>query len=320
LKEAKAKQEESGTKGKHNNNLENKDRIIKEVNKIISEELLFLNGHHDYDLNRYYHRELIYGSCFLAFFNLEEIKNFSLNQSICLNNYSDDKKDKNLITADTWKILNLIAGFELLGIGINVHGTAENIIKNIYSEKENLIEDIDKNYTLELLFGDIFYSRAVIYLINYDDFFVFEDILNSLLQLHYSRLTMHQKLIKFSDEISDGRIFYKLKENIAEIKNLNALLKSAFLIGLGASDFKLDFNNYAINLRIIDDLVLFKTYSDMENYLKEIPAEIKNSGRDEYLSLIRSKKESLMSRIDKDIYLIKPLWLRNNFSNLAKLF
>jgi len=316
----KARQKESGIKGKNNNNLENKSRLIEEVNKIISEELRFLNGYYDYDLAKYYNCKLIYGSCFLAFFNLEEIKGIFSIEKICLNNYSGGKKDKNIVWADIRKILNLIAGFELLGIGINVHGTTENIIKNIYTYENAATEDIDNNYTLELLFGDIFYSRAVIYLINYNDFFVFEDILKSLTSLHYSRLTIHQKLIKLANEIPEDRFSGIFKENIFEIKTLNALLKSSFLIGLGASNFKLEKNYPSVIFRIIENIVLLKTYCDMEKHLKKIPEDIRNKEIYEYLNLVISKEESLRAKIDLDINITKPDWLRYNFTNLTKLF
>jgi len=316
----KARQKESGIKGKNNNNLENKSRLVEEVNKIISEELRFLNGYYDYDLAKYYNCKLIYGSCFLAFFNLEEIKGIFSIEKICLNNYSGGKKDKNIVWADIRKILNLIAGFELLGIGINVHGTTENIIKNIYTYENAVTEDIDNNYTLELLFGDIFYSRAVNYLINYNDFFVFEDILKSLTSLHYSRLTIHQKLIKLTGEITEGRLPGIFKENILEIKTLNALLKSSFLIGLGASNFELEKNLSSVIFRVIENMVLLKTYAEMENHLNKIPEDIKNSERYEYINLVISKKESLKRKINFDINLIKPDWIRQNFTNLKRLF
>ena len=316
----KARQKESGIKGKNSNNLENKNRIIAEVNKIISEELRFLNGYYDYDLKKFYKCELIYGSCFLVFFNLREAKNIFSEEIIDFNNYFGLKKDKNIVRANIWKILNLIAGFELLGIGINAHGTSENIIKNIYSIESLLKEDIDKNYTLELLFGDIFYSRAVNYLINYNDFFVFEDILKSLILLHYSRLNIHQKLIKLADEIPEGRLSGMFSENIYEIKTLNALLKSSFLIGLGASNFKIEKNHTSLIFRVIENMVLLKTYCDMEDHLKNIPPNNKNNGRDEYLSLVISKQESIKEKINLDIDLIWPDWLKDNFKNLAKLF
>ena len=72
MREVKARQKESGIRGKNNNNLENKSRVIEEANKIISEELRFLNGYYDYDLAKYYNCKLIYGSCFLAFLILKK--------------------------------------------------------------------------------------------------------------------------------------------------------------------------------------------------------------------------------------------------------
>lgn len=300
--------------------MKNKNRIINEVNKIITEELHFLNGHYNYDLKKYYNHELIYAFCFLAFFNLEDVKNFSVKETIRLNNYYSDYMEKNYINADIQKILNLIAGFEILGIGINIHGSVENVINDVYPGNEKLIEDIDKNYTLELLFGDIFYSRALIYLLNYEDFFVFGDILNSLLILHYSRLKIHHKMIKINSRSTDDNIFDRLKKNISELKNLNALLKSAFLIGYGASNFKADFKELGICLRIIDSLVLFKTYCDIKNYLKEISMKALNNNAEEYLHFIILRKTAILDKVNMDIELIKPQWLKNNFSSIVKLF
>lgn len=300
--------------------MKNKNRIINEVNKIITEELHFLNGHYNYDLKKYYNHELIYAFCFLAFFNLEDVKNFSVKETIRLNNYYSDYMEKNYINADIQKILNLIAGFEILGIGINIHGSVENVINDVYPGNEKLIEDIDKNYTLELLFGDIFYSRALIYLLNYEDFFVFGDILNSLLILHYSRLKIHHKMIKINFRSTDDNIFDRLKKNISELKNLNALLKSAFLIGYGASNFKADFKELGICLRIMDSLVLFKTYCDIKNYLKEISMKALNNNAEEYLHFILLRKTAILDKVNMDIELIKPLWLKNNFSSIVKLF
>ena len=300
--------------------MENKSRLIEEVNKIINEELRFLNGYYDYDLAKYYNCELVYGSCFLAFFNLEEAKQISGSETVFLNNYCGSKKNKNIIRADIGRILNLVVGFELLGIGVNIHGTTENIIKNIYNCETAVIEDSDKNYTIELLFGDIFYSRAVIYLLNYNDFFVFEEIVKSLIALHYSRLTIHQKLIKLTGEIFEGRLPAIFKENIFEIKTLNALLKSSFLIGLGASNFELEKSLSSVIFRVIENMVLLKTYVEMENHLNKIPEDIKNSERFEYINLVISKKESLKRKINFDINLIKPDWLRQNFTSLKRLF
>ena len=320
MKEVRARQKESGTEGKNNNNLENKSSVIREANRIISKELLFLGGYNDYDLTKYYNRELIYGSCFLAFFNLEEAEQISFNKSVSLNNYFGSKKNNHPLNADMHRIINLIVGFELLGIGINVHGTTENTINNIFASENDSAEDYDKKYTLELLFGDIFYSRAVIYLVNYNDFLVFEDILKSLISLHYSRLTMHQKLIKFAGEIPESQFSGVFNENIFEIKALNALLKSSFLIGLGASDFEPGSNISSVIFRVIENMVLLKTYREVEDHLKKIPKDIKNSERYEYINIVVSNKESLKAKIDFDINLIKPAWFRHNFTNLARLF
>ncbi|MCL5771168.1 MAG: hypothetical protein M1479_02700, partial [Actinobacteria bacterium] len=178
----------------------------------------------------------------------------------------------------------------------------------------------DIRYTIELLFGDIFYSRAVLYLINYGDFLVFEDIIKSLLKLHHARLITHQKLIKFYSKVfveknEDNNDNFV--EDIMQIKDLNALLKSAFLAGLGTSGF--DFYNNMC-LRIIENIVLLKTYSDIESKLQEIRQQIKSIYIDKYFNFIINEKESTTFKIKNDIDLIKPEWLKNNFKNLMKLF
>ena len=55
-----------------------------------------------------------------------------------------------------------------------------------------------------------------------------------------------------------------VKENIFEIKTLNALLKSSFLIGLGASNFKLEKNHPSVIFRIMENIVLLKRKEEEE--------------------------------------------------------
>ena len=87
------------------------------------------------------------------------------------------------------KVMSLIVGLELLSIGTAFH--------DFKSSGSFLIPDdrsakIEKEYTLDLLFGDIFYSRAVIYLLRFEDHGVFDRILASLKELHESRLVLHR--------------------------------------------------------------------------------------------------------------------------------
>ena len=64
------------------------------------------------------------------------------------------------------------------------------------SENEKFRQKNEKSYTLDLLFGDIFYSRAVVYFMEYGDFLVFKCILNSLKQAHKSKLLFHLQLVE----------------------------------------------------------------------------------------------------------------------------
>ena len=99
---------------------------------------------------------------------------------------------------------------------------------------------------------------------------------------------------------------------------MNALLKSSFLIGLGASNFKLEKNLSSVIFRVIENMVLLKTYCEMENHLKKIPEDIKNSERYEYINLVISKKKALRKKINFDINLIKPDWIKIQFHKSGK--
>lgn len=65
------------------------------------------------------------------------------------------------------KFINLLEGIELLAIGVKFHNFNTDDF-NIPGNKKG-VEDKDKKYILKLLFGDIFYSRAVIYLLKFSN-------------------------------------------------------------------------------------------------------------------------------------------------------
>ena len=87
------------------------------------------------------------------------------------------------------KVMNLIVGLELLSIGTAFHDFQSS---GSFLSPDDHSGKIEKEYTLDLLFGDIFYSRAVIYLLRFEDHDVFDLILASLKKLHESRLVLHR--------------------------------------------------------------------------------------------------------------------------------
>ena len=89
------------------------------------------------------------------------------------------------------RLINLIAGLELLSIGTSFH-----IFKAGGSNISGVADapKMEKDYTIDLLFGDIFYSRAVIYLLRFKDHKVFDKILEALKRLHENRLILHLKI------------------------------------------------------------------------------------------------------------------------------
>ena len=334
MKEAKVKQKEFGIKGKNCNNLNNNGNtieIIKEVRNKIKEELSFLNEHFNYDLNQFYNDNLIYSLCFLVFFNYNELRNINPLEPVVINNFFIKNK-KNLLKFNTPKIINLITAFELLGIGLSTHEFSENYFDL------NLDNNSETKYTIELLFGDVFYSRAVLYFIKYENFLVFKEVLNSLFKVHDTRIMLHQKISKYyndllkNDKEKDETILEIVDEKII---NLNALLKSCFLISLGESNFDFSLNNN-IYLRLIENIVMLKTLNDILNKLQKARQQaqqminiikLKNDSINtdvlndfSFYNFIKNKKESTILKINKDIELIKTPWLKDNFKNLVKLF
>jgi len=89
------------------------------------------------------------------------------------------------------KVMNLIVGLELLSIGTAFHDFQSS---GSFLSPDDHSGKIEKEYTLDLLFGDIFYSRAVIYLLRFEDHDVFDRILASLKKLHESRLVLHREI------------------------------------------------------------------------------------------------------------------------------
>ncbi len=111
----------------------------------------------------------------------------------------------------------------MLGIGCNFH------IFDINSFGQKDIQKRESDYIPNLLFGDVFYSRAVKYLLRFEDSLVFEEVINALKQMHKSRLLLHNNLL---EAIGRPGLFSNIVEReTGVLLGANSLFKSSFLLG-----------------------------------------------------------------------------------------
>ncbi|HHT79311.1 MAG TPA: hypothetical protein GXZ93_05925 [Actinobacteria bacterium] len=288
--------------------MENQNKIIFEINKIISEEIKILNSYYNYDLKRFFCPELFYGSAFLAFFNIEDIPDFIPDKNFKINNSLDGRE--NITFFDTYKIISLITGIELLAIGLNMHTSHENTFRKVSGRSENS----EKNYTIELLFGDIFYSRAIAYLINFDNFIIFDNILKSILSIHRSRMIVHQKIKDIFDCGRNNAWFFN--KGFSEVRMLNALLKEIFFTGIGVSNFDVTADKTKDFLMIINEMVLLKTYNDLTDYVRQAAPESFESSHFKYDEDFLNKADDLRKSLNIKINRLEPEWIKENFLKL----
>jgi hypothetical protein len=184
-------------------------------------------------------------------------------------------------------------------------------------------EKSEKQYTVDLLYGDICYSRAVIYLLEYGDFYIFESILDSLKSAHLNRILLHQKLVETlntSKRNSDIFNNYEVKmteligESMDLIIGINSLLKTSFIIGWGLFS---DYEDFKFPYDVVNNFILYKAYSDLEIFSENLPEEFYFLKKNKY---INRKKNSIKKQISNIISTLKPDWLKNNFRILERLY
>jgi len=296
LREAKARQKESGTRENLNRNLKEKKSILAEVKKNIAYEIKYLNRYYNFEIEDYHDPGYIYAESFLLYF-----------------------KDKSAGE----NISDLITGFEILGIGISIHeGTGINIFQDFRCpEPVEFLKEPDNNstkFTLELLFGDIFYSRAVSYFMRYSDFKIFEEVLDSLLSLHLSRIILYRKLI---DSINVPEILIeRFKDYSGEIKNLNAVLNSSFAVGLKFSGANLNREENSKFLSLADSFSMLKSFKDIKKFLNLLKNKIDDKLTEKYEEFMSKKIEELKNEIKNKIEFIKDIENKNLFMKLLENF
>ncbi len=226
------------------------------------------------------------------------------------------------------KLLNLMAGMELLALGIRMHSFNPDdfilLVKDLKSVKSGNDKSTEKNtgkYTLDLLFGDIFYSRASVYIMKYCDHELFNTILDSLKSVHKNKLLLHQELVEIikTNKITDeahlkNTIIQFISENEVIISGINSLLKTSFFTGWTIFS---GFNGISLPYSIINDFVLLKTFNYLDNFFEKLPAEFSFLKKTVF---IQNRKKTLRERLAQQIENLQPDWLKTNFFKLHKLF
>jgi hypothetical protein len=282
---------------------------VLQAKKIILQELKYLSRFYPYNIKKFFDLRMLHAANITVFLdnNAQLPENFS------------------------YKLTNLIAGIELLATGVNLHSfnaddfvmLAEDIkLKTGKSYNLNVYRSgSDKNYTVDLLYGDIFYSRAVIYLLEYGDYYIFDSILESLKSVHKNRLLLHQKLTETVNNIKnqlklidfETRIEELLEENDLLILGVNSLLKTSFLTGWGFfGDTEASFP-----YEIINDFLYIKAYRDLSGFFTSLPADYYFLKK---IKFIGSKEDAIKTRLDKNISYVKPEWLKVNLKSLSRLY
>ncbi|MBM3699599.1 MAG: hypothetical protein FJW68_01605 [Actinobacteria bacterium] len=280
--------------------------VHRHIKTIINKELDNLVKLYPYNTRNFYDSGMLHASSMLSFYDY----NTSLDASF----YS--------------KFLNLMAGMELLALGIRTHSFNPDdfmlLVKDIKSAKTLNKKSIEKNagkYTLDLLFGDIFYSRASVYIMKYCDHELFNTILESLKSVHKNKLMLHQEMVEIiktarasNQDFMNNKIIDFINENEAIISGINDLLKTSFITGWGIF---CSFDNINFPYSIINDFILLKTYNDLEGFFEKLPAKfsyLKKAG------FIQERKKAIKQNLAKRVGCLDPLWLKTNFLVLQKQY
>ena len=289
--------------------------VKKKVKELVAKEIKYISNFFPYNIKKFFNTSLIYSQNVLAFLN-------------------NDYPAASIFSSDfLYKLTNLLVGFELTAIGVNLHSfNAKDFM--LLADNRKFRQKNEKSYTLDLLFGDIFYSRAVVYFMEYEDFLIFTGILDSLKQAHKSKLLLHQQLVEVINknviEMNGGAAVKKinpkvikkyenqieklLDENLDLIIGINSLLKTSFIVGwaLFADSQKVKFPASLIN-----KFIMIKAYNDLKDFFSQLPEEASSLKK---IKNIGSQKNFIKGELNDIISNLKPDWLKANFKVLGRSY
>ncbi|MGM0365147.1 MAG: hypothetical protein ACQEP5_01275 [Actinomycetota bacterium] len=236
--------------------------------------------------------------------NLKQYRNLSLlyTHSLLLFSHTELNPEK---PSWGWKVKNLAAGIEMLGMGCDFH------LFDINNFGERNTRKREERYTLNLLFGDVFYSRAVDYLLSFGDSLVFEEVINSLKQVHRSRLLLHRQLL----EVAANPALLKnvIEEKTALLLGINSLFKGTFLLSwsiFSAKETRSAIEQMGNLYKIFNYMTLIKSLQELNEFLHLMSGKL---SVDMDLELVEGKKNSIRSKLDASLSGLETDWLKVKF-------
>jgi len=284
------------------------------VKKNIDLELKDISKLFSYNFHNFLDTRFLYTFTILSLLRPTSLINLKT-QDINFKNQGINSKKKD-------KLISLITGIELLGVGLNFHNFNVNdfiyLLKNVNPETKNTY----KRYIIDLLFGDIFYSNSVKYVLEFNDFLIFKDILESLKLVHNSRLILHNKLIKETEKNKNKLEFLFKNKLIADNETLlietNSLLKNSFLIGYNLMEnedkLKISVEDF---IDLANNFVMIKTFKDLELFLNDISHELPVL---KGIKFVKDRVAVIKKNIEKLIENFKLDWLAQNLKSLAYIY
>jgi hypothetical protein len=296
--------------------------VKNKVRELVVKEIKYISNLFPYNIKSFFNPDLIYSQNILAFLN-------------------NDYPFSSVFSHDfLYKLTNLLAGIELTAIGVELHSFNTKDLM-LMTANRKFRQKNEKSYTLELLFGDIFYSRAVVYFMEYGDFLIFYGILDSLKYAHKSKLLFHQQLVealnnnileingmfvarknkrqivKINPQIIkkyENQIERLLDENLDLIIGINSLLKTSFIVGWALFA---DCEMVKFPASLISKFIMIKAYKDLEDFFKQLPEETSILKK---IKNIKSQKNFIKGELNDIISNLEPDWLKANFKVLGRSY
>ena len=297
--------------------------VLKKVNGIVDKEIKYLSSFYTYDINDYKDQELLHSRSMLVFMDPEAKPAVKQAGKPSFMQYDDLSS----------RIISLMAGIELLATGLNLHtfNVDDFIAQNIRNDPgltgkdpvKTVKDSVEKNYTIGLLFGDVFYSRAVVYILEYGDFDIFNSILDSLKSAHKYRLLLHRRFVEYLNSKNiDKRAGQIVDGNEPFITGINSLLRTSFFIGWGIFA---DPDRSGLPYEIINGFLLLRTINSIGDFFDGILNHPGSSGKGGSLnkkdrSFIYEKARVIRAGLSARIKDLEPSYIKDNFHSLQDLY
>jgi len=217
----------------------------------------------------------------------------------CLSPVQDDTGNSSFGT----KLVSLAAGIELLGLGCYFHRF------NLTQGSRSTLDPDHNQYTLDLLLGDILYSRAVNYLVKFEDMLIFDEVINSLKSMHQSRLHIYQQITEGAKE---GLPVSPVVEDDPYLLGLNSLFKNCFLIGYSIfpPPWPRDVGENIANIYgYVNHITLLKSCVEMEGWLKLLEC----GGQD----ILQGKINNILNQLQDLLGQLDLKWLQQRWEKMV---